>query len=164
MSTQDKFANFSDNTLFNNTALYGNEFATYPVRLVLNSDLPSTYSDYKQYDTLCNYSARFPNSFDNKSDYRTYYDSMNCSQKFELLYEAPGIVMSSILRFKIVDQYNQTVVTQNGSLCFVEARSGEDYENLPGVVPPNLIGFTITTLINGISNDFMSINYKGIVS
>jgi len=147
----DKLAEFENYNSRNNSALYGNDFATYPIRLVFSSDVPSNLENLSEYDGICNYSEKFANDSDNnnQSGYQTYYDSQKCDEMFALKNETPGVVMNSILRFRLIDYYNQTVVTQNGSLCFIEAKSGEDYLNQNRVVSPNLIGFTTTTLING---------------
>lgn len=140
-----KLAIFIDDSYTNNTANYGNEFAAYPIKMILSSYLE---------DSSDNLTHNFCNSSYEKSSNETttkllYYDSKECNQMFFLNNETPGVLIPTIMKFNLVDYLNQTVYSQNGGLCIIEVKATNNFENIEGSVYPNLIGFTTTTLVQG---------------
>lgn len=143
-----KLAIFNDNTYENNTAIYGNEQAAYPIRLVLLGYYPyNIYPNETNDQSLCNLTNNSIFS-ENNENYSLYYDTKDCSNRFLLKNETPGVQIKTYMKFHLIDYFNQTVKTQTGGLCFIEVKSTENHENI-GNISPNLIGFTTTTLING---------------
>lgn len=82
-------ANFSqDNFCFNNSAFYGNNVASYAIRLSLKIISPNQ---------------------------KILYDSLKQNQiLFNLTHELPGKNMKNILHFEALDHFNQTVKSVNG--------------------------------------------------
>lgn len=158
IKVENKLAIFINNTYFDNFALYGNEKAAYPIRLVLLSYYPySTSPNETNEQSSCNLTTSSYFS-ENNENYSLYYDSQNCTQRFSLKNETPGVQIKTYMKFRLIDYYNQTVKTQKGGICFIEVKSNELHEN-NGTIFPNLIGFTTTTLIDGIFPEF-SQNFK----
>ena len=148
----NKLAVFDDKTNIyqNNSAIYGNIKAAYPIRIVLSAYQQIKEVKYRNYKSLCKISVK-TNILENNIAYSLIYDTQICpNQKFSLTNETPGVIISAYLNFRLIDYYNQTVTTKNGSLCFITVKSTKDYKNQPRAATPNLIGFTTTTLINGL--------------
>ena len=144
-----KLAIFENNHYFDNWAIYGNEFAAYPIRLDISAYWQFLLQNYTDYQSFCDMSANSTYFSENNMNYSLFYNSSICSEKFALRNETPGIQITTYMKFRLIDYFNQTVNTQNGGLCFIEAKSTENYENQAGIISPNLIGFTTTTLIDG---------------
>lgn len=135
----------NDDSYINNTATYGNEFAAYPIRMILSSYFEDSSNNLTQ--NFCNISSG--NYSDQSANNFLYYDSEKCNEMFKLNNETPGVLISTLMRFNLVDYLNQTVYTQNGGLCIIEVKATTDFQNIEGSVYPNLIGFTTTTLVAG---------------
>lgn len=139
----NKLAIFENNTniFINNTALYGNEFGAYPVRMILYSYISSNLVEGK---TFCNktYDEKIENN-------QLYYNSQECNETFSLKNETPGGIIQTLLKFKLVDYKNQTVVTQSGGLCIIQAKSTNDFQIIE-TKNLSLVGYTTITLINGV--------------